>query len=212
MSASVFLTAAVGAALLIPAVPASTAAVPSVPPNLAGKWTLNAGQSEDARAKMREAGGHRGGGGGGFGGGGRGGGRGGFGGGHGGRWGGGDGAAGGGTRPDGEGSGAMRSFFEPPQTLTIDRNGEEIAVNDGERILILHPDGRKAKSDDGRTEITAQWRGEELVVESKMDRGKITTVYMAVPDKHQLDVTSRFEGRQGEPITARRVYDAALPE
>jgi hypothetical protein len=206
---SVFLTAAVGAALLIPAVPVSTAAVPSVAQNLSGKWTLNKDQSEDARAKMREAGGRRGGGAGGFGGGHGGGG---FGGGHGGRRGGGQGRPGGGMRPDGEQAGAMRGFFEPPQTLTIDRNGDEIAVNDGERIVILHPDGRKAKTDDGRTEITAQWRGEELVVESKTERAKITTVYMAVPDKHQLDVTSRFEGRLGEPITARRVYDAALPE
>ena len=208
---SVFLTAAVGAALLIPAVPAPTAAEPSVAQSLAGKWTLNKDQSEDARAKMREAGDRRGGGSGGFGGGGgRGGG--GFGGGRGGRRGGGQGRPADGTRRDGEGAGAMRGFFEPPQTLTIDRNGDEIAVNDGERIVILHPDGRKAKTDDGRTEITAQWRGEELVVESKTERAKITTVYMAVPDKHQLDVTSRLEGRVGEPITARRVYDAALPE
>ena len=200
---SVFLTAAVGAALLIPAVPASTAAEPSVAQNLAGKWTLNKGQSEDARAKMREAGGggHRGGGGGG---------RGGFGGGRGGRWGGGQGRPGGGTRPDGEAAGAMHGFFEPPETLSIARNGDEIAVNDGERIVILHPDGRKTKTDDGKTEMIAQWRGAELVVESRTERAKITTVYMAVPDKRQLDVTSRFEGSRGEPITARRVYDAAL--
>jgi hypothetical protein len=213
LSASVFLTAAVGAALLIPAVPASTAAVPSVAPDLSGKWTLNKGQSEDARTKMREAGERRRGGGG-FGGGGHGGfgggggGRGGFGGGR----GGGRGGDGAGMRPDGERSGAMSSFFEPPETLNISRNGDEIAVNDGERIVILHPDGRKTKTDDGRTEMTAQWRGQELVVESKTERAKITTVYMAVPDKHQLDVTSRFEGSRGDPITARRVYDAAVPE
>jgi hypothetical protein len=78
--------------------------------------------------------------------------------------------------------------------------------------VILHPDGRKAKADDGRAEVTARWRGPELVVESKTERAKVTTVYMAVPDKHQLDVTSRFEGRRGEPITARRVYDAAVSE
>jgi hypothetical protein len=115
-------------------------------------------------------------------------------------------------RPDGEDAGSMSGFFEPPETLAIDGNGAEIAVNDGERIVILHPDGRKVKSDDGRTETTAQWRGEELIVESRTDRGKVTTAYMAVPDKHQLDVTSRFEGRMGEPVTARRVYDAAVPE
>ena len=104
----------------------------------------------------------------------------------------------------------MHGFFEPPETLSIARNGDEIAVNDGERIVILHPDGRKTKTDDGKTEMIAQWRGAELVVESRTERAKITTVYMAVPDKRQLDVTSRFEGSRGEPITARRVYDAAL--
>jgi hypothetical protein len=203
---SFFIPAAVGAVLLIPAVSAPTA-VPARAPSLVGKWTLNKDQSEDARAKMREAGGSDRGGGGGSGGGGRGG----FGGGRGGRWGGGQGRPGDGMRPDGERSGVMRSFFEPPETLTIDRNGDEVAVNDGERIVILHPDGRKTKTDDGRTEVTAQWRGDELVVESRTDRAKVTTAYRAVPDKHQLHVTSRFEGRV-EPITARRVYDAAVTE
>ena len=208
---SVFFAAVVGAALFIPTVPAPTAAEPSVAQGLAGKWTLNKEQSEDARSKMREAGErHRGGGGfgGGRGGGGYGGGgRGGFGGGRGGRRGG-----EGGGMPDAQRPAALQDFFEPPETLTIDRNGEEIAVNDGSRIVILHPDGRKAKTDDGQAEVTAQWRGQELVVESKTERAKITTVYMAVPDKHQLDVTSRFEGRMGEPVTARRVYDAAVAD
>jgi hypothetical protein len=192
------LAAAFGAALACPrglAAADKAGPEPASASALAGKWTLNSDQSEDARAKMREArGGHR------SGGAGYGGGHGGFGGGHGGRWGGG---------ADG---GAMSGFFEPPETLTIDRNGAEIAVNDGDRIVILHPDGRKVKSGDGRAETTAQWRGEELIVESRTDRGKVTTAYLAVPDKHQLDVTSRFEGRMGEPVTARRVYDAAVPE
>ena len=103
----------------------------------------------------------------------------------------------------------MRAFFEPAEALTLTRDGGEIVVDDGQRVVRLHPDGRKAKADDGKTEMTAVWRGEELVVESKTERAKITTVYMAVPDKHQLDVTSRFEGSRGDPITARRVYDAA---
>lgn len=210
------LAAAVGMAVATPlglGAAAKTDAAPATASTLAGKWTLNREQSEDARAKMREAGERRRGGGG-FGGGGHGGfgggggGRGGFGGGHGGRRGG-DGAA---ARPDAERPAAMQDFFEPPETLTIDRKGDEIAVNDGERIVILHPDGRKAKTDDGQSEVTAQWRGQELVVESKTERAKITTVYMAVPDKRQLDVTSRFEGRMGEPVTARRVYDAAVAE
>jgi hypothetical protein len=35
---------------------------------------------------------------------------------------------------------------------------------------------------------------------------------MLVPEKHQLYVTSTMEGRSGEPITVRRVYDAAPAE
>jgi len=209
---NLFLAAAVGAALIIPAVPASIAAESSLAETLAGKWTLNRDQSDDARAKMREAGGRQGGPGGygGHGGGGYGGGRGG----HGGQWGGRSGHPAEGARPEGEGTGAgtMRSFFEPPESLTIARNGDDIAVNDGDRIVILHPDGRKTKADDGRTELTAQWRGAELVVEARAERGRITTAYMAMPDKHQLDVTSRFEGHSGDAVTVRRVYDAAMPE
>ncbi len=35
------------------------------------------------------------------------------------------------------------------------------------------------------------------------------SAYMSVPDKHQLYVTSTLEGRSGQPITVRRVYDVA---
>jgi len=205
---------ALAAAGLAGAAAQSTAEPAPAAPSLAGKWTLNKEQSEDARAKMldsgggRPSGGGRGGGGrmggrgGGFGG--RGGGAGGPGGGFGGR-GGGDRDADGGAR-----GGSMRSFFEPPEALTITQSAEEIGVDDGQRVLHLHPDGKKIKSDGGGAETTTKWRGNELVVESKLERGpKITSAYMAVPEKHQLYITSTMEGRSGQPITVRRVYDAA---
>jgi hypothetical protein len=194
----------------------STAEPAPAAPSLAGKWTLNKEQSEDARAKMldsgggsgRSSGGGRGGGGrmggrgGGFGG--RSGGAGGPGGGFGGR-GGGDRDADGGAR-----GGSMRSFFEPPEALTITQSAEEIGVDDGQRVLHLHPDGKKIKSEGGRSETTTKWRGNELVVEMKTERGtKIDSAYMSVPEKHQLYITSTLEGRSGRPVTVRRVYDAA---
>jgi hypothetical protein len=193
----------------------STAAAPS----LAGKWTLNKEQSEDARQKMRDSGGGGGGrSGGGFGGRGGGmGGRGGFGGrgggGFGGRGGGGGGGNGGqggsGDADNASRGGSMRSFFEPPDTLSITQTAEEIAVDDGQRVLHLHPDGKKIKAENGGAETTTKWRGNELVVETKTERGtKIDSAYMSVPDKHQLYVTSTLEGRSG-PVTVRRVYDAA---
>ena len=49
-------------------------------------------------------------------------------------------------------------------------------------------------------------------METKAERGaKITSAYMLVPEKHQLHVTSTIEGRS-DPITVRRVYDAAPAE
>jgi hypothetical protein len=212
---------ALGTVLAVPA-----AAVAAQPANeaapaasLAGKWTLNKEESEDARSKMAEARGRRGGdaeGGGRVGGGGRsGGGFGGRGGGFGGRGGGfgGRGRDHDGGNPDAPRGGTMRSFFEPPQILTITQTAEEIGVDDGQLVLHLHPDGRKIKSEGGGAETMTKWRGDELVVESKSERGaKITTAYMAVPEKHQLHITSTMEGRSGDPITVRRVYDAAPAE
>jgi hypothetical protein len=184
-------------------------------PSLAGTWTLNKEQSEDARAKMRDSGAERPGGWTGPGGrggmGGPGGGVGGRSGGFGGR---GGGFGGRGADPDrGRDSRPRRAFLQPPETLTITQTAEEIGVDDGDRVLHLHPDGRKIKSEGGGAETTTRWRGNELVVETKVDRGaKITSAYMLVPEKHQLYVTSTMEGRSGEPITVRRVYDAAPAE
>jgi hypothetical protein len=214
---------ALGTALAAPgrageAAPSMVEPAPAAP-SLTGKWTLNKEQSEDARAQMRDAGGGRRpggwspGAGGGMRGGGRGDGFGGRGGGAGGP-GGGFGGRGGGER-DADGrsrGGPMRSFFEPPETLTITQSAEEIGVDDGQRVLHLHPDGKKIKSEGGGggAETTTKWRGNELVVESKSERGpRITSAYMAVPEKRQLYITSTMAGRSGEPITVRRVYDAA---
>ena len=222
---------ALGTALAVPASPAgaqptsSDAAASATSPSLAGKWTLNKELSEDARAKMgaanagHEGGSGSGGSGGGGGYGGRGGGFGGHGG-YGGHGGGGGyggrggygGSGGGGGDPSRHGGSGMRAFFDPPENLTISQTADDIALDDGQRVVHLHPDGKKVKSENGGPETTTKWRENELVVESKSDRGaKMTTAYMLVPEKHQLHITSTVEGR-GEPVTVRRVYDAAPAE
>jgi hypothetical protein len=173
------------------------------PPSLSGKWVLNKELSEDARTKLREAGaGRRPGGYEGAHGGmsGPGGGR--MGGGFGGRGMGGP----GGDPPDGRG---MKDVLDPPETLTITQSADEIALDDGQAVHHVRPDGRKTKVD-GDVEQQARWSGAELVVESKPPKGpKITSAYLLVPEKRQLHVTSRFEGRSGDAVTVRRVYDAA---
>src|SRR5262249_35077692 len=138
-----------------PAPPAS-AASPAAS-GLTGRWHFNAAQSEDARQKMRDAGGRHGGfggggGGGGWGGGGRGGGGGGrgggfggagFGGRHGGMRGGGD-----GERPDGDWRENMQAVFEAPEEMTVTQTDSEIDLMEKEgRLRTLHPDGKKYKSE-----------------------------------------------------------------
>jgi hypothetical protein len=199
----------------------STADTPVVKADLAGQWQLNPAQSEDARAKMRDAMGGRQGGGGRGGGMGGPGGRGGRGGGDGrggGGWGrgprGGEGGMGGGMSRDGDrgGMSAMRSFFEPAERLTITQDGSEVLIDDGVNPAVrLRPDGEATKREGGASEVKARWSGGELIAETKLrNGGKLTTAYMLDAEKHQLDVTSRLEGgRFSEPVTVRRVYDAA---
>lgn len=195
--------------IALPVLAMAAALASPAPPSLSGKWILNKDASEDARAKMREEGaGRRPGGYEGPQGGMRrpGGGR--MGGGFGGR--GGMGGPGGGPPPDARGG--MKEFLEPPETLTITQTADEIALDDGEAVHRLRPNGQKTKAEGGEVEQTARWSGAELIVESKPTKGpKIVSAYLLVPDKHQLHVTSRVEGRSGDPITVRRVYDAASP-
>jgi len=177
-------------------------------PDLSGPWRFDPAQSEDARAKMRELRGDRGGrpGGGRFGGGG--GGRpmgaGGFG-----------GARGG---PGGGGNDAMREslreLLDAPPALTVTQTLTEITIleEDG-RLRALHPDGRAYKDAAGR-EVRTRWSDAgELVAETKGERGKIVETFGVTNDPAQLSVTLLLEVR-GQPVAIRRVYvrpEAAPP-
>lgn len=195
-------------ALVVPARPAGTEE--PAKPKLTGRWQLNEKQSEDARAKledMRGRGGPSGGGMGGRPGGGGMGGRPG-----GGGMGGPPGGRGMGGRPAGDrGDGSrMRALLHPPQTLTISGNDAELALDDGEGVLVLlHADGRKYKQEGGNLEIKTEWKGSQLVVESKPagGRGKVTTAYSLRPQTGQLQVDTRLDGPMGDPVTIRRVYE-----
>lgn len=123
-----------------------------------------------------------------------------------------------GAGPDGGGDAhgrppAFRDFVEPPQTLEISQDEQEVTIDGGDgRVLRLHPDGRKSKSEGGDAEVKARWNGSELVVESKLRSGaKLTNVYSLAAEGRELHVTSRLDGRFGDPVTVRRVYEAAPP-
>lgn len=187
--------------------------------DLSGSWRLNRELSDDPSERMAEAGSGRAGSGsageGGFGGmgGGRGGGRSGR---------GGRGGSGGGrgqfSEEDRE---RLRRFRETALTMaekfTIAQSDSTVAFTfQGTSALTLHTDGRKLKqeSDDlGKIEIKAKWNDGELVVERKMDGGKITERYSHAQYSERLFVTTKTEfSRMPRAIVFRRVYDPVVEQ
>jgi hypothetical protein len=183
--------------------------------DLSGRWLFNKERSDDAREKMREAGGSggfRGGPGGGGMGGPGGGGMGGPGG------GGGMGGRGGGrTGPppdagdDNESREAMRALLEPAEELTITATEAEIVIAElYGTTRNLHPNGKPYKTDNGTAEIKALWKEGKLVVEKKDPRGgKLVETWERVAEGNRILVDVKLEGGFGPALVLKRVYDRA---
>jgi hypothetical protein len=206
------LAAMLGGAVFALSLPAPVAgAGETARSKLTGRWQLNKELSEDARAKMeatRGRGGDRGtppGGG------------------MGGRPGGMAGGRGGGTSgdrpggreggPGGPGGMRMQALLNPPQILTITGNDTELTFDAGDDVLVrYHLDGKKYKQDGGSIEAKAEWKGTELVIETKPigGQGKATTTYRLLPESGRLQIVTRLESpRGGDPVSVKRVYDPA---
>ena len=86
-------------------------------------------------------------------------------------------------------------------------------ISDDSHTIILYPDGKEhsGKDEDGNKASTrTQWQGDDLVSETRMGSGKLTTTYQRSSDGKQLIVTSRFEDFSlGGNLSIRRVYDLA---
>ncbi len=193
-------------------------------PSLAGNWTLNKDQSDDAREKMREAMGASGNE--------SGGGRGGYGGGGGGGMGGGGGyGGGGGRRGGGQGQGNMLADFSqltivqtPTSAKVTGSAGHLLAIYDSSNAS-ASANSRNAgnsNSDSSGSEgserggrqmepAAATWQGNQLVAVTQGRRGGSTTrTYELSPDGKQLYVTTKMENpRLQQPVTYRFVYEAA---
>ncbi|MFQ5703288.1 MAG: hypothetical protein ACE5HT_04625 [Gemmatimonadales bacterium] len=171
-------------------------------PSFVGKWHLNAAKSDDARQKMREMfqsgggfGGRRGGGGGG-----RGGGRGGFGG----------GGRGGGVEQ--QRSNPMRVAMRAAQYLDISQDDNVVKIGyGGDSVRTLQTDGQKIGFGEGRRkgEIKSHWKGDKLIVETKMEGGtKITETYELKDEGEHLQIKVRIENlRFPRPLEIKRIYD-----
>jgi hypothetical protein len=189
-------------------------------PRLGGFWRLVPGESDDARAKMREAmppDGRRG-----------------FPGGHGGQPGSGPpggGSPGGGPMggspmggspggpPDRGGHGGigdpqalMREVMTPPEALTIVQTETEITLEDVDgNTVVLHPDGKKWKRGGGAIETHAAWKGTSLVVESQTGSMRLTTTY-DLPSPGRLVVLHRLRPPSGSEVEIKRVFAAEAPK
>jgi hypothetical protein len=204
-------------------------------PGLAGKWSFNADQSDDANSQIQKAeqnssssgnypgggstagGGYPGGGypGGGYPGGGYPGGRGGIG--MGGIGGGGMGRGGRGQRSAGQGPSSedLEKLARDPKTLTISQDDQKLSiVDDNGDVNTLYPDGKKHKQQDANgdtVEYKTHWDDQRLVAESKLKHsGKLTSTYELSPDGKQLFLTTRLDNSAlAAPLIIRRVYDKA---
>jgi hypothetical protein len=208
-------SALAGAAWVALVAPTGAAGQAAQRPDLSGRWTYNAAQSNSPGDMMQSgdtAGGEqRGGGGGGRRGGFGGGGHGGFG----GR---------GGYRGDGGGGGmsaeqrarmrqTVQLALNAPATLTIAATDSTMLLTaDTGAALLLYSDGRKFKQPvegGGDLEIKGRWQGYDFVVERKVSGGgKVTEDYLRSQDGKQLYVIVSVEGLR-RSLEFRRVYDAA---
>ncbi len=168
---------------------------------ITGKWRLNEAKSDDAQQKMQEmfqsAGGRRGGG------------RGGGGGGRGGR--GGGGGFGGGEQ---QRTSPMRAAMIAAKLLDISQDDSVLKIGyGGDSVRTLQTDGQKITFGEGRgkSEVKSQWKGEKLVVETKMDGGtKVTETYELRDDGTRLQLKVRIENlRFPQPLEIKRIYERA---
>ena len=226
-SASAALALVLGASALGADDKPAPSPAPVAAPQLTGRYKLNPAESDDARAKFREAmaqrrgddeGGSGGGGGGygrhhgggGFGGGGMGGG---FGGGGGRR-----GGWGGGGQSDSRRAGmraAMDEAMDAGSVLTITQKDPEVVITyDDGRVLQLYADNRKVKADGDAPERQSYWEGEKLVSEVQVKNGpKIRESFVLDPATHALNSYVRLQlPMSDQPIIIHRLYDAAPPE
>ena len=134
--------------------------------------------------------------------------------------GGGRGERGGGGRPGGGGGrgergggGGRPDVGNIPDELTVELTGEEFQVDDGERLRIYYLDGKKHKRETQngmKLETIAELKGSAILIEEKMERGKIDRKFELSPDGATMIMTLTVKfGRMKDPVVIRTVYEMA---
>ncbi len=116
----------------------------------------------------------------------------------------------GGGRPGGEGRGGRPDFAKIPDELRVEIDDRELRVDDGERVRIYYLDGKKHKREleNGmKLETVSAIQGNAVVVEEKMERGKIDRKFELSPDGDTMIATLTVKlGPMKDPVVIKTVY------
>lgn len=220
MTASTTWAAAfIAGGLLVASAPGAHAQLVGI--DLSGTWVINAGLSDNPQEVFRKhieemraqgrgpggEGGERGGGGeggeGGWGGGG--------GGHHHGGWGGegGEGGQGGGSA-----DAPHRQRMAPASRIVILEDDRKITmIPEGRDTITVYPDGqkRKIKTRLGEAEVKGEWKGQSLVLTTRMPNGHEITRTYSIDDNGRLQIADQIELRNGDTVQVVTRYDEAPP-
>lgn len=107
--------------------------------------------------------------------------------------------------------GGMPGLGRAADEIHVEVEGVEFRIDDGERVQIYFLDGEKHRRElpDGtKLETVSRRQGSRIVIEEKLDRGKIERKIELGGDERTLVVTTtiRLE-RMKDPVVIRSVYD-----
>jgi hypothetical protein len=114
---------------------------------------------------------------------------------------------GGSPRPESRGGGPG----QVPEELEVEHENGELRLDDGERLQIFYLDGqkhRRAMPNGAKLETVATIQGRVVLIEEKLDRGKIERRIELSDDGESMIVTLNIKiGNMKEPVLIRTVYE-----
>ena len=114
---------------------------------------------------------------------------------------------GGSERSEGRGGGPG----QVPEELEVEHQDGELRLDDGERLQIFYLDGqkhRRAMPNGAKLETVATLQGRVVLIEEKLDRGKIERKLELSEDGESMVITLNIKiGNMKEPVLIRTVYE-----
>jgi len=104
---------------------------------------------------------------------------------------------------------AFREFLDPPSAIAITAGPATVTIDDGRGAAFrLVPDGSAQR--EGSVARVTRWEGPSLVVDSRIPDGtRLMTRYDLMPGGRRIEVFSMLTDPRRHTVTLRRVYDAA---